>query len=593
MNNVNNVQFDLFGWDTVQGISFSEVNRAIETLGSTPKDFDYKFYKNNDPKTNDLRRSINGEWSPWKLTLSGDGKILSLQCPIKSGSFYMKTVDGGINLDFANGDYVNIEVRLEYINSSQITHQDPTSKPNTGQQKDLIVKNTSDDQHVNAVSITGYNFSSFTDENSYGDSLIAKSTCKGSFESWFNNKENLEKFKHVFATISVNTTANKGQFQWLKPTDVSYAVSTAEDLDKSIFGILCMTENRTASQYHEIDHRLLENINGNSAFGIQSDRFLEKWILPGLLAMLPGTTPDDYELDGLSYTNKNQIRWGTFKNEDGDTVPATIDSKKLMLGLYGNNIRFDVVDLRWEARDGITVHVNYTESYKLELKSGIDKNGKPYKNIVTAKPVYDKPVLTMSYTVSDALKYKELFTSIGVAIVGAIVGGAIGGLADGIGAAVSKSIGEVAGAGERATVELTEFVTPEAISIGERTAIDQGLEGEITAIDDLIEQGATSTEMLNAIATKPTSFWQRLVNNKWKTLGSIIGGVVGAAAGSTWQIIDSLAQENFSDLPTLDEFTANCVETVKWPDNSGFELQSVSLSDGGFRLGGKLTKTSE
>lgn len=85
------------------------------------------------------------------------------------------------------------------------------------------------------------------------------------------------------------------------------------------------------------------------------------------------------------------------------------------------------------------------------------------------------------------------------------------------------------------------------------------------------------------------SFGKNLWASKWKLLGGIIGGAIGAAIGEIPNILDAISEENFSDVPSLDNFAANCVGAVQWPNSSGFTLTSASLN-GALVLGGDLAE---
>ena len=53
-------------------------------------------------------------------------------------------------------------------------------------------------------------------------------------------------------------------------------------------------------------------------------------------------------------------------------------------------------------------------------------------------------------------------------------------------------------------------------------------------------------------------------------------------------LLESYVKNQYSKLPSLDNFANNCVGVIHWPNNSCFELKSAQLR-GAFILGGDLT----
>ena len=74
---------------------------------------------------------------------------------------------------------------------------------------------------------------------------IDKAIIQDLFRQWFEG--NMDDFTTVFASVNLNAKADEGQFQWLMPTHVSYAVAEESSLPDGIFAVLCMTENRDST----------------------------------------------------------------------------------------------------------------------------------------------------------------------------------------------------------------------------------------------------------------------------------------------------------------------------------------------------------
>lgn len=568
---------DLFGWDTVFGISYTKANQAIRDLKSTPPKFDY-----DDEKGGVQKGTLTGQWGDWQLTTKGDGQNLTLQCPIVQGTF-TTIMESGTTFAIDN-TWIEIEVKLQYLDQDTPTYSDPTATPGTGTQKNLQIRTASSEPADPVVSIEAYSFTFPTAD----DPEVAAAICSAYFKEWFN--QNLSQFNHVFSVLVVNQLADKDQFQWLKPTDIGYAVSSTDSLDTSVFGVLAMTESRSKAQNaHQIDSRLLTIAGGtHSAFAIAAPLFVKKWLMPGLLAMRLGSSEADYVLsnDGLTWANKHDIQWSTFTDKHNNPVPAYIPNGKLTLGVVGDTIKADFQDLYWEVDRGITMHVQYTEYYSLSLKSGTDKYGKPYQNVLTVTE-NGTPYLTVGTDVKTWKQWTELGVEMGLAVLGAIAGGLAGGFAD----AATDSIADAAAnaaakAGEDGeemiTMDLTNPLTEALLpgnssvdTIADETAVESNQ--ELTDAANMQTEGQSSESILAKYVNKVQDIGKSMWKAKWRLTGAIVGGVIGTGLGFIPKIIDLIEQEEFSSLPSLDEFGQNCVGAVQWPDGSTFNLTAATL----------------
>lgn len=585
---VANANIDLFGWDTSYAISYTKANEAIKAMKSTPPEFAH-----DDQRNGATVASIKGTWGDWQFTTNGDGQNLTMMCPITGGA-YTTLTEPGLTFDLT-GAWVEVEIKLNYLEQKDVTYLDPTAVAGTGTQQNLKARTQSKDPTDPVASIMASSFNL----SQAGDPDIAKAICESLFKAYFT--QNLDAFNHVFSIMVINEKADTGAFQWLKPTDLSYAVSSTQSLDTSVFGVLAMTEGRPIKlATHSIDPRLLTVANGHSAFAITPTLFVQKWILPGLLAMRLGSTENDYVLsnDGLFYQNKDAIQWGTFTDQDNNPVPAYIDTGKFHVGLVGDLIRVEFDDLYWEIKSGITAHVNYTEFYSLSLATGTDAQGKPYANVLTATQA-GKPSLVVSTSMADWKRWENLGLEIGMAILGAVVGGLIGGAAD----AATTGVTEAAEAGEQAAIDSGSEMVSMDLSDTLLDVMDQSSESlsqaaedglsdasdEISEASDMEEAGESSETIASKFVSKVQTFGKNLWAAKFKLLGGIIGGAVGAVIGEIPNILDAIAEKNFSDVPSLDKFAATCVGAVQWPNSSGFTLTSATLS-GALVLGGDLVE---
>jgi hypothetical protein len=257
-----------------------------------------------------------------------------------------------------------MEFKLAYQQQAQITAPDSTAKPGTGVQHNLVLRTQSSDPNDPVVSLEASSYQ-FPTANSPD---ATKALCDGIFLSWF--KQHLDQFQHVFSIFIVNQTADVDKFQWLKPTGtLGYAIASTGDLDTSALAVMAVTENRPAPLVHQVDPRILPLVGKHAAFVISGPRFVEHWLLQGLLTMLPGTTEKDYvpSNNGLSWQNRDKLQWGTFLDTCNSQVPVWVDAGDFHLSLERDQLEFSLTDLNWEAAGGFTIHVNFTDFLYMSL----------------------------------------------------------------------------------------------------------------------------------------------------------------------------------------------------------------------------------
>ena len=117
---------------------------------------------------------------------------------------------------------------------------------------------------------------------------------KDALQSWYN--DNLADFEHIFATVNLNRTADRGQFAWLLPTYTSYAYIDGNTLDDSVLGILCMTKHRPAAG---LDQEISPNAippGSRAGFLIAPERFISEMLWPSMPLVYPGVKIDDFML---------------------------------------------------------------------------------------------------------------------------------------------------------------------------------------------------------------------------------------------------------------------------------------------------------
>lgn len=426
-----NKKLEMAGWDIISAVSFSQINKHIKDTESTPKTFKFP-----EGDGDGEAPEISGEWKDWELTLDSNDQTIILNCPIKSGVFKVQ----GQQFDLKD-HWVKVEVTLKYYSEFKtvVKVKDSTATVQKGTQKNLMVQTKTDDAETHPIAtIKEDSFNKIQAHHMY------HTLCKSKFQHYFN--ANLEEFHHIFVMAIINQQADNQNFQWLKPTTIAYAVdvnktegNTAEEkLEKSVFAIMTMTEERPAPPLMEVSSSLLEGVGKNAAVcAISRDLIVKHWILPGLLGMnIGGETDFDLLADKSGYTNNKSIQWATFLDKNNKPTDVKIDKKNfsILINPETGNIDLCIKKLNWSPESGITIHTDLSQSFTLKGKIFHDSSGKPYTGLAvdTAK---DVALTNYSMTVSDEKRKNSIWEDIAVEIAIGVVSGIIGEVA---GALVEK-----------------------------------------------------------------------------------------------------------------------------------------------------------
>ena len=316
----------LNGWDTANVTTAAVMNAAIANQGKTPKGFTYP-----DPPES---ITVN-KWKPWQITPGGSGQLIHLLCEIESGT---GTDADGVDHDLS-GAKVVVEIRAQKLEDAMARFQDPDSKPDTTTPGSKIVAVTTGSGPTPAAAV----------KQILPHPLFHK--FKDIFNDWFN--DNLPDFDNVFHVAMLDQIADQDSFQWLKPTDVSYAVKDTLDGTSTVFAALAQTDgDGLAKLNQDIDPGILANLpdGTNSALVISGQKFVEHVLLPGAVKMLKNTQASDFELssDGLSVSNKNPVAWMDMQLDDGTVVTPTIDAGGFVLSVDQNSLLCKFEGVTWK-----------------------------------------------------------------------------------------------------------------------------------------------------------------------------------------------------------------------------------------------------
>lgn len=582
------INVDLFGWDTSFGISFDDVNASIVAQKSTPPNF--------SQGTQSSSAAISGTWSDWSFTLNGDGKNINLKCPIQSGT-YTSLTGQQIDLGSQGANWIEIELRLEAFDSSGEWY-DNTSTKDSGQMKEHKVKSSGGTPESPIVSIYAISLTASQPPlNQLPDPELQQDVCQGLFSTYFKN--NLGEFNNIFSKFLLNAQADKGNFQWLKPTTTDYAVETTDQMSTSIFSVLCMTENRTApTSGNATDPRLLSAAGSSAVFAIAQKRFLENWLMPGIALANAGTSLDNYFMysDTLITNNKDLTFKNRVQNSSNNPVDLKVPQGNFKMGIFDTQVvvRFDGAS--FEYGDGITCELNYVDYYNLSLLPGDGHNA------LHVTPVNKLPDLQMAMQVAEWRQKRDLWieigVSVGVSVLGAILaptlgpllGKAFGAIAD---TAVAKAIAEGLNA---AVVSITEVIEQAAATeVGQ--VITAAIDTATATLSELVEQigalnagektiGELASEIAAYVSGKATSVGQFFMSNRYLIIGGMIGGATGVILGDIPTIIITNEKAEIPNMASLNEFADNAVGTIQWPSGV-FQLSSAQLA-GVLLLGGTL-----
>jgi hypothetical protein len=379
-------EINLQGWDTANIVTDDVLNAAIAGQGTSPKSFD-----NTDPGSG---ASITGVWGPWQKTSLRTGEMVSFMCPIVSGT---GTEDSGKTVDLAKAS-LNIEIQLKTLDDLASAFIDKSAKTpaKTAPARILMVndQSTPTNPAVTVISIVPASL---------------RNSFQFLFEDWFN--ANIASFKQIFHAIMLDETAAKADFQWLKPTDISYAAATTTDGKTSVFAALCATDGDPIAKLpQQIDPAAVENMPAgcNCVLAISGEKFAEHILKPGAQSVLKGSQPADFDIigDGLVVTNNKDLDWIGMTLDDGTVVTPRVPKGNFRISVVEDQIELEFTQMTFK-HALLVGNDDFTLSFRQYLKIGLGKNANgeqvlvpdfAYQTVNGKKvPIYvDKPVITVT-----------------------------------------------------------------------------------------------------------------------------------------------------------------------------------------------------
>jgi hypothetical protein len=548
---------DLMGWNTVNALSFTSMNQGVLQL----KNFPAKFHYADPDPSGDM--TLDGTWADWSLCTGGGGMNVQMQCDIGTGTLKL----GTDSTDLSKG-WIKIQVNLEAVEAIDPSFKDMTGKGGTG--NSLVVKKTGS----NGVDPVVVLATSFDSQGSL------KYIVKGIFQDALN--ASLDSFVQYFHSVVLNETAAQGDYQWLKPTTLAYAVTDGTTIDNSIFAALCMVEGDPATDddgkplANEVDGRLLEDIpaGANSVFAISAEKFVKHVLLTGAIRVIPGSAATDYDSaeDNLAFTNNKDLSWGEFVLESGEKVTPTIPAKGFRISVENDQIKLEFTGVHfvsYRTAFGDDVNIDLVQFFKLGVEKKPDGSG--YVLIVKNDDNdTDIPAMSLHATVTPTKAEEDFdWAMIGIGAALAILPVGLGLIKLGksaiqLGSKVVNLIKGVDGAAEV------------SVELGEMTSLLT--QDSVVATQDV----ADAASVADAEASQGASAARTGMAMRYLTLANkfcIAGGVVTALVGISDPIGEKLAKHDVSQLPTIEGFASACLGATSWPNMSNWKLVDVRLAN--------------
>lgn len=333
------------GWDTVFVIPVSDVNQAIIDKKSSPPNFNYS----------DSTASLSGNFGDWQITQGGDGKNIRMSIPMTDivltylHTKKSQTIQSGIAI---------VEIELEYLPHNDSNDGEAIGTTN-GKSMALKPKLTSDQPTAPVFSVVTIEL------NPSPPGIVTEAVIQATFQEWGN--ANLAEFNHIFAVVDLNRLVDQGRWGFVTPNYTSYAYLDSQTLDSSLFSVLCMTGDRTGTNFNQQVAFNAIPSGSVSGFLISQARTLYDLVRPAIMQAYPGLNDSNFLMNASQET---------LYLTDGTSVPlkpvthngSTYYPKLTNLSLQSNGSLFTLNShTTTEIIPGITAECQATHWYTLQL----------------------------------------------------------------------------------------------------------------------------------------------------------------------------------------------------------------------------------
>ncbi|MGW1077444.1 TULIP family P47-like protein [Streptomyces sp. NPDC002537] len=610
-------------WDTVFSVTFKEMNSALKKSiekkeSKLPATFSGYIPGGKKMGKQEPGLKVEGNWGEWNLKRGGSGRILKMVGTLKDGTYYYEDAKAdGMPLD---GIQVTIEINLEKIKRDAKSISDKSGGTG-GTQTDIQMPSTPgapESPTITFVAATGAKFDEIK-------KIEMNIQLEGMMRDWCRQNKTIEDFQHVFVQFILNSKAARDDYQWLKPSDCSYAVASpdeaGDDLSKDVFGALCMVDERTsAGLSSQVSINTISEVkSGTSSLAISAPRMVEHILLPSAMAMFYGSKKTDFKIDdetGLVITNKNRLEWPTFQFDPDDSktlFKPVVPASKFRMTLMPTKIHISLTDVTGTtpapgklAMGDLYLTYGMEQEFGISLKKATNGNGwvivPDFLPLVEDEHLSEAAALaklqdikTWSLVIEKAPNEKawETVLDIVAGVVLGFLGGAIG---KGIGKLIFKSTAAVKSAiktsATRATVSLTEGQIAAIMEQIEEGAFKKLKQARLDEITEWAEDagGALTAEQLGRLLPKVNSSIAAM--NRWNAYLGFLGGVLGSGVGGVGAMklvdyINQLKNGQFDNALSIDKFAQNCMGATTFPHLEEWELSSAQIR-GSLLFGGSF-----
>lgn len=497
---------DLHGWDMAFGIRMPKANAAITAAwnqaGNDPAQSPLPLAFQGQRTFFHVNYTISGKFGAWQIAQGGSAAILKMVVPITEGLVSDGTATDDQKFSAATA---NISVQLGFI-----PRQAPSGP--AGEPHDLKVSSGTNLPKPVVVD-------QLTIEDTSVDPSLAD-LLRPFLEDWF--AANMDDFRYVFATVSLNAVADNQDWSWVKPTSTAFSYAQPNPAgnpkdEDCILGVLSTVSGRDSSG---LDLSLDETIipaTADAGLAVATPVYFLNNLIPHIHESFDGASVSDFAVvpdqgGAYSITNVNAVTM-TIPSKKGEYQKALVQPKSFTSTIFAGELQTRILNATIQVSPGINLLIDYT------IHTGIKLTGRDDKQ--QALVMYDAQPIEQSHQVQQ-----DPGVTIGE-VAGAIIAGCL-----------------LAGVGES---------------------------GGVAAQKAFVETFEASAD----------SILGRIV--KWIVKGVIIG-IPSGLVGSISDMVAANAEENANKLPPFDPFAKEAASTTEWSGTGTYKLQSV-VYNGGLLLG--------
>lgn len=630
---------DTAGWDTVYALKVGVINEALaDYFAPGGRCSSSMAFTQSLDGTNAV--TMTGEFGAWQITTGGSGEQINLRIPIVSGT---ATING-IGLDTPTIDLagaaiiVRASLGFHAVDFHAVDAAAPAPRPGasagaatqataaalkvvtggsapaTGSAADIrsAAKTATSsaapaDQAVTVAGVIDLGLGHL----SQGSQTTASTFIEALAKMWI--ADNLWMFDYVFLTIDVAETAAQGEWAWITPTFVGYAITDLLDADghplpveNSIMAVMSLTEGRLPGRQPDGStiavspsvsvSAIPTNPGVNAGFLIQPGLLLEKIFAVNMPTLFSGATSSDFIVssDSLTISNANPLTlqlemdptWYPFSK----TCTATIGAGDLGVSLTQTEVHqtFSNISFPYGYQKEMTIDLSLASHSTI----GVDGN----KGFTMQ---YGGDTTSTLSVQPDASKIAaEALEGIGVNLVVTALCCLSFGAAGGEASALTDA-GAGTGAKVDAGIPTAENLGADAKEVA--NAIDEGAAagakagGEIELPNQLNAIGPESikSELAQTAAAEvrdPSTWTLKGIMPRFTF--KIWAMFVGQFAGEVYTNISNVDmieayRRDPTSMPTLQSFLARCISPATWLNGGDQELVCAGLN-GAFVVGFKV-----